>query len=76
MMCVLLGILCMAGAQRHDGRPAPPAPGVPLSLAEERARRLSDLRYDLHVSVPRDVASPVTGEATIRSRIGRVRFSR
>jgi len=66
MVCVLLGILCMAGAQRHDSRTGPPVSGVPLWLAEERARRLSDLRYDLHVSVPRDIASPVTGEATIR----------
>ncbi len=56
----------MAGAQRNDSHPGPPAPGVPLSLAQDRARRLLDLRYDLHVSVPRDIASRVTGEATIR----------
>ena len=55
----------MAAAQRRDD-PPPPAPGVPLPLAEERARRLSDVRYDLHFTVPRDLRTPITGEATIR----------
>ncbi len=65
-MSVLLGILCMAAAGPHDD-PAPvPGPGVPLPLAEERARRIADLRYELRFRVPRDSATPVTGEATIR----------
>ena len=38
-----------------------PAPGVPLALAEERAARISSLRYDLHVVVPGAQNEPVTG---------------
>ena len=38
-----------------------PAPGVPLVLAEERAARISSLRYDLHVDVPGAQSEPVTG---------------
>jgi aminopeptidase N len=49
---------------------SPPPPdtvgaGVPLTLAEERARRVSDLRYDLHFSIPAEMAAPVTGRARI-----------
>ena len=29
-----------------------PGAGVPLSLAEERARRMTDLRYELHFAIP------------------------
>jgi aminopeptidase N len=42
-----------------------PGPGVPLTLAEERARRISDLRYDLRFSIPPDRSAPVTGAVTI-----------
>jgi aminopeptidase N len=42
-----------------------PGPGIPLTLAEDRARRISDLRYDLHFSIPADPASPVIGRASI-----------
>ncbi len=66
MVGALLGIVCMAAAQRRDDRPAPPDPGVPLPLAEERARRISDLRYDLRFTVPREMGSPIAGEVTIR----------
>ena len=38
-----------------------PAPGVPLALAEERAARISNLRYELHVDVPGTQSEPVTG---------------
>ena len=31
---------------------ADPGPGIPLTLAEDRARRISDLRYDLRFSIP------------------------
>jgi aminopeptidase N len=37
-----------------------------LTLAEERARRVTDLRYDLHVTIPAAQTSPVTGRVTIR----------
>jgi aminopeptidase N len=49
---------------------APPPPdtvgaGIPLTLAEERVRRVSDLRYDLHFAIPAEMASPVTGRVRI-----------
>jgi aminopeptidase N len=45
--------------------PADPAAGVPLSLAEERAARISDLRYDLFFTIPASQTEPVEGRATI-----------
>src|SRR5437870_1004900 len=44
-------------------RPAPPLPaaGVPLALAEDRARRITDLRYDLSLSVPPSRTDPIQG---------------
>jgi aminopeptidase N len=43
-----------------------PAAGVPLSLAEERARRISGLRYDLDFSVPAAISEPLRGRAAIK----------
>jgi aminopeptidase N len=43
----------------------PPGPGVPLTLAEERAKRIKDLRYDLQISIPAEASAPVTGRTTI-----------
>jgi aminopeptidase N len=43
-----------------------PEPGVPAPLAEERAARISNLRYELHVDVPESPKDPVTGRVTIR----------
>ncbi len=50
---------------RSIDAPGDPGPGVPLALAEERARRISDLRYDLRVAIPADRSAPVTGAVTI-----------
>ena len=43
-----------------------PAPGVPLEVAQQRAARVSNLRYDLHFSVPDAHTEPVRGRVTIR----------
>ena len=43
-----------------------PGPGVALSLAEDRVRRLSDLRYDVYFAIPADPAARVDGLVTIR----------
>ncbi|WP_439106157.1 M1 family metallopeptidase [Congregibacter sp.] len=40
--------------------------GVSISLATERARRISALSYDLAFSVPEDAAMPMEGRAIIR----------
>ena len=46
--------------------PTGPGPGVPLALAEDRASRLSNLRYELHFSVPESAKEPVRGRVTLR----------
>ena len=73
-----VAICCMAAGQtpRRRGAAAPPprqpagesrpGPGVALSLAERRARRVSNLRYDLRFVIPADAATRIDGEATIR----------
>lgn len=40
--------------------------GVPLALAEERARTISNVRYDLHFTIPENVSERIRGRATIR----------
>ena len=47
---------------KRDG--TPPEPGIPLTVAEDRAQRVSDLRYDLHFSIPA-TQSAVTGRVAI-----------
>ena len=45
-----------------ERRPPPAAPpGVPLALADERAARVSDLRYALSLTVPPSRSEPVRG---------------
>jgi aminopeptidase N len=46
-----------------------PGPGIPLSLAEERARRVSDLRYELHLGIPAAQDTAIAGRVTIRFRL-------
>jgi aminopeptidase N len=41
-------------------------PGVSLALAEDRARRVSDLRYELSLTIPGDLETALTGAATLR----------
>jgi aminopeptidase N len=45
--------------------PSDPAAGVPASLAEARAARLSDLRYDLSFRLPADRLAPIAGRVSI-----------
>ena len=40
-------------------------PGVPLSLAEERAARIRDVRYELRFSIPEAMTATVIGAVTI-----------
>jgi aminopeptidase N len=75
MMCAV-AICCMAAAQPPRKRPATSVPadatdkavghGVPLSLAVDRAQRVSDLRYNLRFDVPGELATRIRGTATIR----------
>jgi len=49
-----------------DSTPQTPAPGVPLALAQDRAARVSNVRYELQFRVPAVQTEPVRGRATIR----------
>jgi aminopeptidase N len=40
---------------------ATPDAGIPLDIAEARAARISDLRYDLQLTIPRGLTDPITG---------------
>jgi aminopeptidase N len=40
-------------------------PGVSFALADDRARRVTELGYDLRFSIPESLSEPVTGEASI-----------
>jgi aminopeptidase N len=62
LFLVALSITTMRSAAPAD---PPPGPGIPLSLADERARRIRDLRYELHFSIPDLAAAPILGRVTI-----------
>jgi aminopeptidase N len=64
----VFAVIVMANPDRFVSRAAQdsPAPGVALTLAEERARRIRNLRYDLHFTIPADSAAPVDAKATLR----------
>ncbi|HUE87572.1 MAG TPA: M1 family aminopeptidase [Vicinamibacterales bacterium] len=50
----------MASAQT-----ATPGPGIPLELADARAERIGDLRYDLRLTIPEQLAEPIEGVTRI-----------
>ncbi|MDA8962338.1 M1 family aminopeptidase, partial [Congregibacter sp.] len=47
-------------------------PGVSAALALERANRISELTYDLQVSVPEDASKPLEGRMTMRFALASV----
>ena len=59
-LAVLLAAI-PAGAQTMT-----PDPGVPLQIATARAAAISDLRYDLALSIPEALTAPLTGTMAIR----------
>ena len=61
-------ITIMGAAARLPSRAVqePPEAGVPLSLAEERAQRVRDLRYTLHFAIPADARTPINADVTVR----------
>ena len=60
---VIAALLLVAGMTTAFGqqRVADAGPGVPRTLADHRSAVISDLRYDLRLSVPKESAAPVTG---------------
>jgi aminopeptidase N len=51
-----------------------PAPGVSRDLAEQRAQLVSDLRYDLSMSIPASRAEPITGTTLIRFHLANTKL--
>jgi aminopeptidase N len=59
---VLAGIVVAAAIFVFLRRaPSPPEAGIPHALAEERAARISDLRYDISFKVPAKRDDPIAG---------------
>jgi aminopeptidase N len=65
IVCALVAMIPILASQHGSGDSPQPGPGVPLGLAEERAHRVSNLRYELRFLVPRETRSAVAGEVTI-----------
>ncbi|MEQ1909525.1 MAG: M1 family aminopeptidase [Vicinamibacterales bacterium] len=65
MKFTALAVFLLAAATAH-AQTATPASGVPLDIATRRAANVSDLRYELSLSIPSSLASPLTGSTTIR----------
>ena len=63
-----LAIILMASPDRFASQAAQemPPPGVPSTVADERARRVSNLRYDLHFTIPADPLARIDATATLR----------
>jgi aminopeptidase N len=58
-------LLCAAPFVAAAAPAGDPDPGVSLDLAEARAARISNLRYDLALSIPSDRAARIEGRVTI-----------
>src|SRR5688572_12624754 len=65
MQCVALAFAMSTGSAAQEG-PGDPGPGVPLALAKERAARISNLRYELHVGIPEAPQEPVRTRVILR----------
>ena len=65
-LSVLVPILAL-GCSR-DSAPAPTDAGVPWELAELRRRTISDLSYDVTLTVPAERSAPVQGSTAVRFR--------
>jgi aminopeptidase N len=68
-LVLLIAALAAPLSQPMATNDPPPGPGIPRTLAEDRARRISDLRYDLLFVIPESQTERVRGTATIRFRL-------
>ena len=55
--------LAACGGSDIDG--PDPEPGISLTLAQERASRLSDIRYDLTFAIPASASEPIAGTVAV-----------
>src|SRR5262245_13243990 len=69
-ICLVAALLLMLDSACRANKPAldraNPEPGVPLTLATQRAQAIEGLTYDLSFSIPADPAQPVSAHVTIR----------
>ena len=66
MRFVCFSLILLAQVAIASAQTASPGTGVPLDIATARAARISDLRYELALSIPEDLAAPLTGSNTLR----------
>ncbi|MEO7274057.1 MAG: M1 family aminopeptidase [Vicinamibacterales bacterium] len=62
----MIGTLAMWMLAMMQQQAPSPGPGVPRPLAEARAARVSDLRYELSVTIPATMTEPVMAAEIIR----------
>ena len=65
LVIILLLMSSVAGCNAPPSN-TDPEPGIPLTLATERAAAIEGLRYDLSFTIPADTTQPVWGHAVIR----------
>jgi len=69
-ICLVAAFLVMLDSGCRNDKPsvgpADPEPGIPLSLATQRAQAIEGLKYELSFSIPADPAQPVSAHAVIR----------
>jgi len=58
--------LCLLTATPGGAQTATPGPGIPLEVATRRAAIITDLRYELALTVPREQTQALTGTITAR----------
>ncbi len=74
-MRVLLALAALAlaaltlAATTASAQTDTPGAGVPLEIATRRAANISGLRYDLSLSIPESLPSPVTGVIVVRCQL-------
>ena len=68
MPLLLLVVLMLSGCHNNVTPPenTDPEPGIPLTLATQRAQTIESLSYDLSFTIPADQAEPISGRAIIR----------
>ena len=64
-MMISIGAILAMGMTQAPLRATDPDPGVSLALAEARAARISDVRYELRFEIPDSATQPMDGHATI-----------
>ena len=62
---VIMLAITLSGCGPEEAAPEP-SPGVSWELARHRARKISDVRYDLAFSIPEALDDPIRGQETIR----------